>query len=509
MKLQSLNPNTMVFYNKNILVKMKNLILTFKKAKKLHENYNKKLDYSCKFKNGNNMKKTIIKLSTLTVLTFAFTGCGGGGGSSADTGGGGTPTTTTVILSGTAIDGLIKNATVCIDTNQNNLCDSGEPTTTTDTNGNYSFDVAQNSGTKNIIVLGGIDTATNSAFTGILKEKVSIETSPVTSINITPLTTTATLLADEQNITIASAKQTIATKLGLSSADISKNPLENVAVYKKTQEIVQATKVLQSQIQKDDTNQANNQKAFDHIIKQIALTLKDSATTETLNIGTLATKLEATTYNNQAVVIPSEVKTFTANYIAEVNTKLASVNTTTNLNDIQNGLEIHTNTAKTNIKNNQTSTLSSTLSIFEAQSTATIVENGSNGFFGDDGTPTPITPTNQKPVATFISFTTDEDTQYNGTLTATDVDGNTLTYSKVSNALFGTVIVNSNGNFTYIPSTNYSGADSFSYKVNDGTIDSLAKTVNILINGVEDAMENLQEPVEVPEVIPLPRIIFI
>lgn len=692
-------------------------------------------------KQGKNMQKTLLNLLTILALSFTIIGCGGGGGGSApaDKGGGGTtpipttPTTTTVTLSGTAIDGLIKSATVCIDTNENNLCDSGEPTTTTDTNGNYSFDVAQNSGTKNIIVLGGIDTATNSAFTGILKEKIAIESSPITSINITPLTTTATLLADEQNITIASAKQTIATKLGLSSADISKNPLTDVAVYKKTQEIVQATKVLQSQIQKDDTNQTTNQKAFDHIIKQIALTLKDSTTNGTLNINALTTKLEATTYNNQAVVIPSEVKTFTAGYIAEVNTKLASVNTTTNLNDIQNGLEIHTNTAKTNIKNNQTSTLSSTLSSFVSEDTFAIGGNGSNGFFGEDGTPTPIasttvtgqalasyisggtafvdcnkngikdsgelstttdvtgnfsitglicddynivitggtnaatglamlyptiapkgydkvsplttmltgltateqttllanlgivatdlnrdynvgstdatvqakvaklvaikfyveivartstskddlakvassfkdaiatakgsstsvdftsstvlanlntalianlnmagittttlatlltnlaptinaiantttatelttaikvaevsnsdviaivTPTNQKPVATFTSFTTDEDTTYNGTLAATDADGNTLTYSKVSNALFGTVIVNSNGNFTYIPSTNYSGADSFSYKVNDGTIDSLTKTVNIVINSVEDVTDD-------------------
>ncbi len=321
-------------------------------------------------------------LSIVILLSlFAFTGCGGGGGGSAptDTGDGGNPTTpTTVTLSGTAIDGLIKNAKVCIDTNENNLCDSGEPTTDTDENGNYSFDVAQNSGTKNIIVLGGIDTATNSTFTGILKEKIAIESSPISSINITPLTTTATLLADEQNITIASAKQTIATKLGLSSADISKNPLTDVAVYKKTQEIVQATKVLQSQIQKDDTNQANNQKAFEHIIKQIALTLKDSTTTGTLNIDTLSSKLETTTYNNQPVVIPVNVKTFTKNYVEDINTKLSTVTTTTNLNDIQSGLEIYTNTAKSQIKSETTSQLFGTLSDMQTTEISNIIANGTN-----------------------------------------------------------------------------------------------------------------------------------
>jgi VCBS repeat-containing protein len=63
----------------------------------------------------------------------------------------------------------------------------------------------------------------------------------------------------------------------------------------------------------------------------------------------------------------------------------------------------------------------------------------------------------------------------------TDADGNTLTAIKVTDPAHGQVTLASNGSFTYTPTTGYIGPDSFTYKANDGTLDSPVGTVNITI----------------------------
>src|SRR5207245_2662767 len=45
----------------------------------------------------------------------------------------------------------------------------------------------------------------------------------------------------------------------------------------------------------------------------------------------------------------------------------------------------------------------------------------------------------------------------------------------------------SDGSFTYTPSANYNGGDSFVYKINDGTADSNLATVSLTITAVNDA----------------------
>ena len=57
----------------------------------------------------------------------------------------------------------------------------------------------------------------------------------------------------------------------------------------------------------------------------------------------------------------------------------------------------------------------------------------------------------------------------------------------MSNPTHGSVTVNANGGFTYTPSANYNGADSFTYKTNDGTADSNVATVNLTVTAVNDA----------------------
>ncbi len=95
---------------------------------------------------------------------------------------------------------------------------------------------------------------------------------------------------------------------------------------------------------------------------------------------------------------------------------------------------------------------------------------------------TVATAVNHAPVATPQSINVTFNTQYSGTLTGTDADSNTLTFSAGSTAAaHGTVVINSNGTFTYTPTTGYSGSDSFSFKVNDGTVNSADATVSVTV----------------------------
>src|SRR5205807_1052786 len=92
---------------------------------------------------------------------------------------------------------------------------------------------------------------------------------------------------------------------------------------------------------------------------------------------------------------------------------------------------------------------------------------------------------NHAPVAAAQTVTTAEDTAKAVVLTATDVDGDTLTYSVVAGPTHG-ALSGTAPNITYTPAANYNGADSFTFKANDGTLDSNVATVTITVTPVND-----------------------
>ena len=98
-----------------------------------------------------------------------------------------------------------------------------------------------------------------------------------------------------------------------------------------------------------------------------------------------------------------------------------------------------------------------------------------------------VTPVNDAPVASNVSVTTPEDQTFNGTLTATDVDSPSLTFTKATNPSHGTVVVNPNGTYVYAPAANYNGPDSFTYTVSDGAGGTVTRTVAINVTPVNDA----------------------
>ena len=98
------------------------------------------------------------------------------------------------------------------------------------------------------------------------------------------------------------------------------------------------------------------------------------------------------------------------------------------------------------------------------------------------------TSVNTAPAAANAVGSTNEDTALTSTLpAATDVDGNAVTYAKATNPIHGTVSVSTSGSYTYTPTANYNGADSFSYTVNDGQGGSNTYTVSLTVTPVNDA----------------------
>jgi outer membrane protein OmpA-like peptidoglycan-associated protein len=95
------------------------------------------------------------------------------------------------------------------------------------------------------------------------------------------------------------------------------------------------------------------------------------------------------------------------------------------------------------------------------------------------------------PVATDDSYTTAEDTTLTinapGVLANdSDPDGAGLTAILVSPPLHGTITLDSNGSFVYVPDPDYNGPDSFTYKANNGARDSSIATVSIDVTPVND-----------------------
>jgi len=92
---------------------------------------------------------------------------------------------------------------------------------------------------------------------------------------------------------------------------------------------------------------------------------------------------------------------------------------------------------------------------------------------------------NDAPMAADDNFTMDEDTVLNDTLSATDVDGDDLTFSGSGDTAHGAVVINTDGTFTYTPDANYFGTDSFEFTVSDGELSDIG-TITITITDIPD-----------------------
>jgi hypothetical protein len=81
----------------------------------------------------------------------------------------------------------------------------------------------------------------------------------------------------------------------------------------------------------------------------------------------------------------------------------------------------------------------------------------------------------------------DEDATVEMTLPGSDIDGDALTYQRMSGPSHGTVTCTTSGTCTYSPAANYNGEDAFSYKATDPSGASSTGTITITVKPVNDA----------------------
>ena len=93
-----------------------------------------------------------------------------------------------------------------------------------------------------------------------------------------------------------------------------------------------------------------------------------------------------------------------------------------------------------------------------------------------------VDPVNDDPIADDLSAEGDEDTVISGTVTASDIDGGTLTFALDSGPANGSVVVNPDGTFDYTPDVDFSGEDSFDVEVTDGNGGSDISTVTVTVD---------------------------
>jgi VCBS repeat-containing protein len=136
--------------------------------------------------------------------------------------------------------------------------------------------------------------------------------------------------------------------------------------------------------------------------------------------------------------------------------------------------------------------------------------NGSDSFTytisdGKGGTRTAtvtmtIVAVNDPPNAVSDARTTPEDTAINIAVLANDseVDGQTLTVTAVTQGTNGSVVLNADKTVTYTPGWNFFGSDSFTYTVSDGTLTATA-TVSISVTDANDPPYAVEDQITLAE----------
>ena len=159
-----------------------------------------------------------FSLSLISTAVVLLTACGGGGsgtGTSGETGSTPTaPTTATSSVTTTVMDGLITNALVCLDVNNNSLCDVGETQGRTDASGQVTLTV-KTADLTNARLIAVVSTDATDADTGAVKTPYTLTTPQGRNAVISPLTTMAHTLMKNNKLSSTEADAQVQLQTGL------------------------------------------------------------------------------------------------------------------------------------------------------------------------------------------------------------------------------------------------------------------------------------------------------
>lgn len=221
-------------------------------------------------------------------------------------------------ISGVVVDGYISNATVCLDINNNSICDSDELTTQSDQNGSFTFNNLKLTKDSLITILssGGIDTATNENFNAQLKKIVPLKNQIENNLTITPLTdliAVSFLKSDNYNqLALDDAKTKIADSLGISKTKLDIDPMSDISLFTKVQEIQSVKFAIETLINKNiDILTKDKENDVRELIKKEIIM-------QNYNLERILVALEI----DLETPLPENQKTFVLDQISTIKTKL-------------------------------------------------------------------------------------------------------------------------------------------------------------------------------------------
>lgn len=103
---------------------------------------------------------------------------------------------------------------------------------------------------------------------------------------------------------------------------------------------------------------------------------------------------------------------------------------------------------------------------------------------GSGGSSAPAPAANRAPVAASLSVGTDPGAAVSGVLSASDADGDSLSYAIATPPASGAVTLSGTGdrNFEYVPNGGFAGTDSFTFTASDAEATSNTATVTVEVN---------------------------
>jgi hypothetical protein len=183
-----------------------------------------------------------MSLTAIAAATSLLAACGGGGGSNSAAAAPDAPITSvqgvvadSVFVAGSAAEPQFlltayQNAQVCIDANNNGVCDAGENPVRTDANGSFTMPVPAAApliadiGTDATSIVDGKPVTQRNVFRVAL-DQVKEQSK---ALVISPLSAEVVRMMDANNSTYATEKQNLATRINVPVADVLGNPSTTV-----------------------------------------------------------------------------------------------------------------------------------------------------------------------------------------------------------------------------------------------------------------------------------------
>ncbi len=236
-------------------------------------------------------------------------------------------------ISGVVVDGYISGATVCLDFNYNNICDSDEPITTTDANGSYSFTNFTLNGESTILSVlayGGVDTATHKKFKGQLRntiefskeeKKENVVISPLTDLIVTHFYTTYEKSLED----LHDAQDIVSSSFDVDKKLLSSDPMQSVKLFSINQKVHHTEALLQTLVEK-------NLKRYNGSSSRLSIQtlVKEEILQHGYDIDTILLTLE----ESINIELPSNEKVFVTKQTQELQTNLTEL-----LNDAEISVE--------------------------------------------------------------------------------------------------------------------------------------------------------------------------